>query len=97
MSDDRVGGYVDPMWGRLTTDREALAVKLGEATRAVYDAAITAQYRTDAGTPIHSPMSSILGGLSQVIDGLLDLLGVLASTDADAPKNETTTAQKGGR
>ena len=68
----RVLALDDPIWGRLRIDRVALAEKLGEATRAVYDAAITAQYRTDAGFPIQSPLSTILGGLSQVIDGLLD-------------------------
>lgn len=65
---------VDANWGLLTIDAEALAEKLGEATRAVYDASIAAQYRNAAGYPVSSPMAMILGGLSQVIDGLLDQL-----------------------
>lgn len=65
---------VDPMWGRLSVDKEALLDKLGAATNVVYEAAKLAQYRTDAGYPINSPLGDLLGGLSQVIDAVIDQL-----------------------
>lgn len=66
--------HTDAHWGVLSVDNEALVEKLAVATRAVYEASITAQYRNESGYPIQSPMSLILGGLSQAIDGLIEQL-----------------------
>jgi hypothetical protein len=73
----------DPNWGPLTVDVDTLKDKLGEATRSVYEASMAAQYRTTAGFPISSPMATILGGLSQVIDGLIDELEAVPVPSAD--------------
>lgn len=67
---DRTDG--GDVWGPLHRDTEALDNALGEATRAVFAAAMAAQWLTEKGYPIHSPLADILGGLSTVIDGLID-------------------------
>lgn len=60
------------MWGRRTIDVNVLLDHLAEATRAVYAASIAAQWRNEAGFPIASRWADLLGGLSQVIDAVID-------------------------
>ena len=67
---DRTDG--GEVWGPLHRDTTVLDEALGEATRAVYAAMTAAQWHTESGYPINSPLADILGGLSTVIDGLID-------------------------
>ena len=63
------GGSV---WGTLHRDTNALDGALGAATAALGHAARAAVWLTEDGYPINSPLADILGGLSTVVDGLLD-------------------------
>ena len=67
---DRADG--GEVWGKLHRDTAALDSLLGDATHAVYRAAQAAMWVTESGGIIHSPLADLLGGLSTVIDALID-------------------------
>lgn len=61
------------VWGPLHRDTDTLDQALATATAAVSDAATAAKWLTAKGYPLNSPLADLLGGLSTVIDGLIDL------------------------